>query len=187
MADPKLQAADSTSTPPQKYDALFFAPGTSLYYFTGVHWGLSERLLGLVIPREGAPIMVVPGIRRGPHARAAQDSARSSRLAGRRKPHQTCRTSARRSRDSLRAHRHRRNRRLHLLRSLPPCRARIRFRLRRSRDDRVPRAQIAARIGIDAARVRRDVRCVPRRLCITERRNVARRNWPLDRRRLRAK
>src|SRR5579863_2786708 len=27
MADPKLQAADSTSTPPQKYDALFFAPG----------------------------------------------------------------------------------------------------------------------------------------------------------------
>src|SRR5262245_7525383 len=52
MADPKLQAADSTSTPPQKYDALFFAPGTSLYYFTGVRWGLSERLLGLVIPRE---------------------------------------------------------------------------------------------------------------------------------------
>jgi Xaa-Pro dipeptidase len=65
MADPKLQAADSTSTPPQKYDALFFAPGTSLYYFTGVHWGLSERLLGLVIPREGAPIMVVPGFEEG--------------------------------------------------------------------------------------------------------------------------
>jgi Xaa-Pro dipeptidase len=65
MADPKLQAADSTSTPPQKYDALFFAPGTSLYYFTGVHWGLSERLLGLIIPREGAPIMVVPGFEEG--------------------------------------------------------------------------------------------------------------------------
>ncbi|MBV8514465.1 MAG: aminopeptidase P family protein [Acidobacteria bacterium] len=65
MADPKLQAADSTSTPPQKYDALFFAPGTSLYYFTGVHWGLSERLLGLVLPREGTPIMVVPGFEEG--------------------------------------------------------------------------------------------------------------------------
>jgi Xaa-Pro dipeptidase len=65
MADPKSQAADATSTPPQKYDALFFAPGTSLYYFTGVHWGLSERLLGLVIPREGTPIMVVPGFEEG--------------------------------------------------------------------------------------------------------------------------
>jgi Xaa-Pro aminopeptidase len=65
MADPNSQAADASSTPPQKYDALFFAPGTSLYYFTGVHWGLSERLLGLVIPREGTPIMVVPGFEEG--------------------------------------------------------------------------------------------------------------------------
>lgn len=65
MADPKLQAADSTATPPQKYDALFFAPGTSLYYFTGVHWGLSERLLGLIIPRQGTPIIVVPGFEEG--------------------------------------------------------------------------------------------------------------------------
>jgi Xaa-Pro dipeptidase len=65
MADPKAQAADASSTPPQHYDALFFAPGTSLYYFTGVHWGLSERLLGLVIPREGTPIMVVPGFEEG--------------------------------------------------------------------------------------------------------------------------
>src|ERR1700722_6853615 len=65
MADPKSQAADASSTPPQHYDALFFAPGTSLYYFTAVHWGLSERLLGLVIPREGTPIMVVPGFEEG--------------------------------------------------------------------------------------------------------------------------
>src|SRR5205814_1411493 len=43
-----------------KYDALFFTPGTSLYYFTGIHWGLSERLLGLLIPRTGKPIIVVP-------------------------------------------------------------------------------------------------------------------------------
>src|SRR3984957_7932131 len=65
MADPKSQAADASSTPAQKYDALFFAPGTSLYYFTGVRWGLSERLLGLVIPREGTRIMVVPGFEEG--------------------------------------------------------------------------------------------------------------------------
>jgi Xaa-Pro dipeptidase len=46
-------------------DALFFAPGTSLYYFTGIRWGLSERLLGLVIPRVGNPILVVPGFEEG--------------------------------------------------------------------------------------------------------------------------
>jgi Xaa-Pro dipeptidase len=43
-----------------KYDALFFAPGTSLHYFTGIRWGMSERLLGLVIPRTGMPALVVP-------------------------------------------------------------------------------------------------------------------------------
>ncbi len=48
-----------------KYDALFFAPGTSLYYFTGIRWGLSERLLGLVIPRTGDPILVVPAFEEG--------------------------------------------------------------------------------------------------------------------------
>jgi Xaa-Pro dipeptidase len=48
-----------------KYDALFFAPGTSLYYFTGIRWGTSERLLGLVIPRMGQPIVVVPGFEEG--------------------------------------------------------------------------------------------------------------------------
>ena len=48
-----------------RYDALFLAPGTSLYYFSGVHWGLSERLLGLVIPRIGSPILVVPAFEEG--------------------------------------------------------------------------------------------------------------------------
>jgi Xaa-Pro dipeptidase len=47
------------------YDALFFAPGSSLYYFTGIRWGLSERLLGLVIPRTGTPLLVVPGFEEG--------------------------------------------------------------------------------------------------------------------------
>jgi Xaa-Pro dipeptidase len=48
-----------------KYDALFFAPGTSLYYFTGIRWGMSERLLGLVLPRRGDPILIVPGFEEG--------------------------------------------------------------------------------------------------------------------------
>jgi Xaa-Pro dipeptidase len=48
-----------------KFDALFFTPGSSLYYFTGIRWGLSERLLGLVIPSKGDPILVVPGFEEG--------------------------------------------------------------------------------------------------------------------------
>src|SRR5258708_34461457 len=48
-----------------KYDALFVAPGTSLYYFTGIRWGISERLLALVLPRTGNPIIVVPGFEEG--------------------------------------------------------------------------------------------------------------------------
>lgn len=48
-----------------KYEALFFAPGSSLYYFTGIRWSTSERLLGLVLPRTGDPIVVVPAFEEG--------------------------------------------------------------------------------------------------------------------------
>jgi Xaa-Pro aminopeptidase len=48
-----------------KYEALFVAPGTSLYYFTGIRWGMSERLLALVLPRTGDPIVVVPAFEEG--------------------------------------------------------------------------------------------------------------------------
>jgi Xaa-Pro dipeptidase len=41
-------------------DALFVAPGTALYYFTGVRWWPSERLLGLLIPQKGEPLVVCP-------------------------------------------------------------------------------------------------------------------------------
>jgi Xaa-Pro dipeptidase len=43
-----------------KFDALLLGPGTSLYYFTGIRWHLSERLLALVIPRVGQPILISP-------------------------------------------------------------------------------------------------------------------------------
>src|SRR5437763_13759850 len=43
-----------------KYQALFVAPGTSLYYFTGIRWSMSERLLAFLLPRTGEPIIVVP-------------------------------------------------------------------------------------------------------------------------------
>src|SRR5258705_12552161 len=48
-----------------KFDALFFAPGTSLNYFTGIRWGVSERLLGLLVPRTGAPVLIVPAFEEG--------------------------------------------------------------------------------------------------------------------------
>lgn len=48
-----------------KYDALFLAPGSSLYYFTGIRWGVSERLLAVLLPRTGDPIIVVPAFEEG--------------------------------------------------------------------------------------------------------------------------
>src|SRR5260370_1965802 len=43
-----------------KYDALFVAPGTSLYYFTGIPWVISGRVLPLVLPRTRHPIVIFP-------------------------------------------------------------------------------------------------------------------------------
>src|SRR5438477_1803500 len=60
-----LQAQKLMSESDPKYDALFIAPGTSLYYFTGIRWGGSERLLALVLPRTGDPIVVVPAFEEG--------------------------------------------------------------------------------------------------------------------------
>jgi Xaa-Pro dipeptidase len=48
-----------------RYEALFFAPGSSLYYFTGARWQTSERLLAFVIPRSGQPIFIVPAFEEG--------------------------------------------------------------------------------------------------------------------------
>jgi Xaa-Pro dipeptidase len=48
-----------------KLDALFIAPGASLYYFTGVRWWPSERLLGVFIPRKGQPLVVCPAFEEG--------------------------------------------------------------------------------------------------------------------------
>lgn len=44
----------------QKLDALFLEAGSSLFYYTGVRWGLSERLFGVVIPARGELAYVAP-------------------------------------------------------------------------------------------------------------------------------
>jgi Xaa-Pro dipeptidase len=48
-----------------KFDALCIGPSTSLYYFTGIRWHLSERLLAVIVPRSGQPILVSPAFEEG--------------------------------------------------------------------------------------------------------------------------
>ncbi len=43
-----------------KIDALMLTGGTSMEYFTGIRWGLSERLLAAVIPVTGSAFLVTP-------------------------------------------------------------------------------------------------------------------------------
>ena len=43
-----------------RIDAIILPGGTSLRYFTGLQWGISERLLALVLPAKGKPFMVTP-------------------------------------------------------------------------------------------------------------------------------
>lgn len=52
--------------------AMMLTGGTSLDYFTGIQWGLSERLLAVVIPVRGAPFLVTPAFER---ARAMEQVA----------------------------------------------------------------------------------------------------------------
>ena len=40
--------------------ATLVEPGSSLVYFTGLHWGRSERLTALILPAEGEPCIVTP-------------------------------------------------------------------------------------------------------------------------------
>jgi len=48
----------------QRIDAVFIGAGTSLAYFTGMHWWNSERLTGVILPRTGEPVYVTPAFER---------------------------------------------------------------------------------------------------------------------------
>ncbi len=43
-----------------RIDALVICSGTSLTYFTGLHWDQSERLFAWVLPQHGSPLIVCP-------------------------------------------------------------------------------------------------------------------------------
>jgi Xaa-Pro dipeptidase len=55
-----LHAQELMATLDPKFDAILLGPGASLYYFTSIRWWLSERLLALVIPRSGQPLLTSP-------------------------------------------------------------------------------------------------------------------------------
>jgi Xaa-Pro dipeptidase len=43
-----------------KIDAIYVEPGSSMFYYTGMRWGTSERMLALVIPARGELAWVCP-------------------------------------------------------------------------------------------------------------------------------
>jgi Xaa-Pro dipeptidase len=59
------RAQELMSQSQSKIEALVIGPGSSLYYFTGIRWGLSERLLALIIPHTGEPILISPAFEEG--------------------------------------------------------------------------------------------------------------------------
>jgi Xaa-Pro dipeptidase len=48
-----------------KIDAIVITTGTSLTYFTGLHWGQSERFFAWTLPATGAPFIVCPVFEEG--------------------------------------------------------------------------------------------------------------------------
>ncbi|MBX6363664.1 MAG: aminopeptidase P family protein [Gemmatimonadetes bacterium] len=44
----------------QGIDALFIEPGANLLYFTGIRWGRSERLFGMLLPKQGDAVFISP-------------------------------------------------------------------------------------------------------------------------------
>ncbi|HYX52382.1 MAG TPA: Xaa-Pro peptidase family protein [Candidatus Limnocylindrales bacterium] len=44
----------------KKLDAIMLSGGTSLVYFSGIHWWLSERLFAMIVPAKGEPFYVSP-------------------------------------------------------------------------------------------------------------------------------
>jgi Xaa-Pro dipeptidase len=53
-----------TDTKP-RFEALYVTPGTTLVYYTGIHWWPSERILTFLVPRKGDPLLVAPAFEEG--------------------------------------------------------------------------------------------------------------------------
>jgi Xaa-Pro dipeptidase len=46
-------------------DALLIGAGPSLNYFAGIPWGASERLVAMLLPRDGDPVIICPAFELG--------------------------------------------------------------------------------------------------------------------------
>src|SRR5579863_4790131 len=53
----------------RKLDAVLIAPGTSLVYFSNIHWWPSERFFAMVLPAKGSPFYISPAFE---HDRAVE-------------------------------------------------------------------------------------------------------------------
>src|ERR1700721_1048814 len=60
--------------PDNKLSAVFLSQGTSLAYFTGIHWQGGERLFAMVLPAKGDAFYVSPAFEEG---RAREQIAQS--------------------------------------------------------------------------------------------------------------
>lgn len=56
----------------QDIDAIYLNAGTNLEYFTGLRWYPSERLVGAILPVEGAPKLIAPAFELGSLEQAMQ-------------------------------------------------------------------------------------------------------------------
>lgn len=43
-----------------RFQALYVTPGTALAYYTSIRWWPSERVLALLVPRQGDPLLICP-------------------------------------------------------------------------------------------------------------------------------
>ena len=50
-------------------DAIYLDGGTTLDYYTGMHWWTSERLMGMLLPKSGDPVYITPAFE---HSRALE-------------------------------------------------------------------------------------------------------------------
>jgi Xaa-Pro dipeptidase len=58
-------AQQSMTDASPRFDALFISPSTSLTYFTGIRWSLSERIVAMLVPRTGDPLLISPAFEEG--------------------------------------------------------------------------------------------------------------------------
>ncbi|HJU08890.1 MAG TPA: aminopeptidase P family N-terminal domain-containing protein, partial [Rhodanobacteraceae bacterium] len=47
-----------------KLDAIYMDGGSSLDYYTGMHWWTSERMMGMLLPKSGDPVYITPAFER---------------------------------------------------------------------------------------------------------------------------